>query len=73
MTHQLGELSVGTTQIDEGDLVEEDLTAVPDLVAGAIAEVTTAIARENHGRIPIGLVLPLPAKLAEKTEVLFSL
>jgi hypothetical protein len=70
VAHQLGELGVGTTQIDEGDLLEEDLAAIPDLVAGAVAEIATAIAKENQGRIPIGLTLSLPTDLAPKTEIL---
>ncbi len=33
-----GELGLGTTAIDEGDLIEEDLTGICDLVAGTLAE-----------------------------------
>jgi len=50
--HNLGELGVGTTSLDEGDRVEEDLAAVADLVAGAIAEVMTRMAEHCGGRIP---------------------
>ena len=70
VAHQLGELGIGTTQIDEGDLLEEDLAAIPDLVAGAVAQIASAVAKQNQGRIPIGLALSLPTDLAPKTEIL---
>jgi len=41
--HPLGELGIGTTALDPGDRGEEDLAAIPDLVAGALAESVTAI------------------------------
>jgi hypothetical protein len=50
--HELGELGVGTTSIDEGDRIEEDLAAVADLSAGALAEVLTSMAESCGGRIP---------------------
>ena len=34
--HNLGELGIGTTEINQGDRLEEDLTAIPDLAAGAV-------------------------------------
>lgn len=68
--HPMGELGIGTTQIDEADLGLEDLTALPDLVAGAVAEIATSIADTYHGRIPMGLALSLPAKLSSKTKIL---
>lgn len=55
--HGLGELGVGTTAIDEGDRVEEDLAAVADLVAGAVAEVMTRMAEQCGGRIPRDLAV----------------
>ena len=39
--HPLGELGMGTTSIDEEDRFDEDCAAIPDLVAGATAEVLT--------------------------------
>ena len=68
--HPLGELGIGTTQIDEADRGLEDLTALPDLVAGALAEIAASIAATYHGRIPMGLALSLPAKLSSKTKVI---
>ena len=68
--HQLGELGIGTTQIDEADMRLEDLTAIPDLVAGAVADLATKIATTYGGRIPVGLALSLPTKLPPKVQVL---
>lgn len=68
--YPLGDLGIGTTQIDETDLGLEDLTAVPDLVAGGLAEIATSIAATYGGRIPVGLALSLPAKLSPKAKVL---
>jgi len=68
--HQLGELGIGTTQIDEADMRLEDLTAIPDLVAGAVADLATRIATTYGGRIPVGLALSLPTKLPPKVQVL---
>ena len=70
--HQLGELGIGTTQIDEADMRLEDLTAIPDLVAGAVADLATRIATTYGGRIPVGLALSLPTKLPPKVQVLAS-
>jgi hypothetical protein len=39
--HPLGELGLGTTSIDEDDRFDEDCAAIPDLVAGATAELLT--------------------------------
>jgi hypothetical protein len=68
--HQLGELGIGTTQIDEDDMRLEDLTAVPDLVAGAVADLATRIATTYGGRIPFDLAFSLPNKLPHKVRVL---
>ena len=68
--HPLGELGIGTTQIDENDLRLEDLVALPDLLGGALAEVATSIAATYNGHIPLHLALDLPAKLSSKTKSL---
>ena len=49
--HALGQLKIGTARSDSGDRRLEDLLAIPDLVAGALAELVTVHARE-------GIVLP---------------
>jgi hypothetical protein len=49
--HSLGELTMGTTEIDEGDRLEEDLTAIPDLAAGAACDLLNGL-HERFGRVP---------------------
>ncbi len=68
----LGELGLGTTGIGEADRKLEDLVSVPDLVAGATAELATAISALHGGSIPYGLalVLPLPPKLSWKAKLI---
>jgi hypothetical protein len=65
--HTLGELGVGTTEIDEGDRLEEDLTAVPDLAAGAICDLLNRM-HEHHGTYP--LIPTLVPSLKGKTETI---
>ena len=57
VNHELGELGVGTTSVDEGDRIEEDLAAVPDLAAGALSEVLNRVADSCGGRIPTNLAV----------------
>jgi hypothetical protein len=45
--HELGSLSMGTTALDEGDFLEEDFAAIPDLVAGTLSDIMTVI--NSHG------------------------
>lgn len=72
VAHPLGEVGVGTTMIDEGDRTDEDLNAIPDLAAGAVAEVTTALAQACGGTIPIKIEVPFDHKLSPKTELIYS-
>lgn len=53
--HELGELGIGTTKIDEGDNLEEDLASVADLVAGGVAEVVARLLERCGRRIPSGV------------------
>lgn len=65
--HPLGELGMGTTSIDEEDRFDEDCAAIPDLVAGATAEVLTNLVREGDGLSDLKL---LPATtMSRKTEI----
>jgi len=56
--HDLGELGLGTTSIDEVDRFDEDCAAVPDLVAGATAEAMTGL-QAMYDNIPsISVIAP---------------
>ncbi len=69
---QLGELGVGTTSIDEGDRYEEDLAAIPDLAAGALAEISTRLSSEAGGVMRTGLMIPFYGSFSAKTELISS-
>jgi hypothetical protein len=66
--HGMGQLAIGTTELDEGDRLEEDLAAIPDLSAGAISELLTSV-RNELGNIP-GIPYLGPRKVSRKTEVI---
>ena len=67
LPHRLGQSRCGTTESDIGSLQIEDLAAVPDLVAGALAETLTAYYRE--GGVPNNPLLYLPPRnLSGKTR-----
>jgi hypothetical protein len=70
VSHKLGTLSLGTTDLDEGDRFEEDLTAIPDLSAGAIGELFEKISTEN-GKIPAVDHLG-PKSLSRKSDLITS-
>lgn len=73
VSHDLGELGLGTTKIDEGDRFEEDFAAIPDLLAGAIAEVITKVATVSGGSMPAsGIAVQYPRSFSAKTELLCS-
>ena len=70
--HKLKNLGMGTTTIDEGDRFEEDLTAIPDLIAGAMSEIATKLAQFSGGRIPNNLALPFSSEFTTKTDIISS-
>jgi hypothetical protein len=71
--HPLGELGIGTTAIDPGDRFEEDLAAIPDLLAGAIAEIITAVANSAGGFMPSsGIAIKYPGSFSSKSEIICS-
>lgn len=72
VSHPLGNLGLGTTAIDEGDRHDEDLNGVTDLMCGAVAEVTSAVARKCGGHIPAALSLPCNIDLSPKSDLIFS-
>jgi hypothetical protein len=72
VSHPLGELGLGTTALDESDRLDEDLNAIPDLMSGAVAEVTTAVAHECGGNLPAPLMIKCPAHFSNKSELIYS-
>lgn len=58
LPHDMGHLRCGTTACDDGTLQIEDLASVPDLVAGALAEVFTAYRRDRT--MPVGPIIVRP-------------
>ena len=66
--HPLGEIGIGTTALDEGGRWEEDLTAIPDIVAGALAETTTRLAEHCGGHIPATIAVPYEDPLLAKAD-----
>jgi hypothetical protein len=67
--HNLGELGIGTTEIDEGDRLEEDLTAIPDLAAGAVSDLLNRM-HQQLGTFP--LVPTFVPTLSNKTDLITS-
>jgi hypothetical protein len=71
LAHSLGHLRVATARSDRGDRQLEDLLSIPDLTAGAVAELLNR--HDNAGGIPgLGLVIPLSRTVSVKTRFLSS-
>jgi hypothetical protein len=71
--HNLGELGVGTTRLDEGDRLEEDFAAIADLAAGAISEMLTKVGNTNPScSFYDNTAHELPDNLSKKTEVILA-
>ncbi|MGA9453384.1 MAG: hypothetical protein WBW41_18820 [Verrucomicrobiia bacterium] len=68
----MGNVRVGTTKMDEGDRSEEDFAAIPDLAAGALAELAMRMKNEaavSFAEIPTaGLV----SDVSSKSDILLS-
>lgn len=65
LAHDLGHFRFATAKSDDGSRELEDLLAVPDLAAGALAELTSSYVRAGATLTP-DLVLPPPAATAPK-------
>lgn len=70
--HPLGARGIGTTALDEGDRAIEDIVAIPDLVAGAVAEMANAVADACGGRIPNNLAIDYTGKVSPKSDLISS-
>ncbi|WP_146101528.1 hypothetical protein [Rhodopila globiformis] len=62
-----GHLRCGTTKSDDGSLALEDLAALPDLTAGAVAEFVAALALKGAGPLS-PLLQKLPSGVSWKTR-----
>lgn len=72
ISYKLSNLGMGTTVIDEGDRLEEDLTAIPDLIAGAMSEIANKLSQFTGGRIPSNLAVPFSGEFSTKTDIISS-
>ena len=61
----------GSTAIDKADRGLEDLTAVPDIVAGATAEFVTHLWRESNGTLSLD-EWPGPPSVTTKTDLVMT-
>jgi hypothetical protein len=68
--HELAEVGLGTTALDEGDRAEEDLAAVADLVAGAISATTSRLSDACGGRIPYAVAVDSPKDFPPKADLI---
>lgn len=69
--HNLRHLRLGSTRSDDGSRTIEDLTAVPDLAAGAVCEMLSHMRRQ--GVFPVrGIFNRLPLGLSAKTHKLLA-
>lgn len=66
--HKPGKLGMGTTNIDESDRADEDMAAIPDLVAGSLAETMTSMSK-HYGRVP-ALPTVLENKVSTKSALI---
>ena len=69
LPHNLRHIRCGTSRSDSGSLDLEDLLAIPDLAAGAIAEITTGLLSSDA--LPkTDQVVPLPDGLSPKSRLI---
>lgn len=65
-------LGIGTTAIDPGDRMEEDLAAITDLSAGAVGDAFETLSAACGGRIPSRVAVQLNQPLQPKTDVIWD-
>jgi hypothetical protein len=70
-SHDLGRLKCGTTLSDDGTLQLEDLVSIPDLAAGAVAELATALTTQQIFPRK-GLITPSPTGMTWKSQLMAS-
>ena len=70
LPHNLGNLRCGTTAIDDGTLQLEDLAAIPDLVAGSAAALSSGYAAQGVRLGPV--IAPAPASLGWRAHAVMD-
>ena len=71
LRHPMGHIRLGNTRSDDGSLALEDLTAIPDLLAGAVCEGLSLMRRQS--RLPVqGLQIGMPVGLSTKSGALLA-
>ena len=68
----LGKLHAGTTKLDEGDRLEEDLAAIADLAAGAFGELVMKLKPNSDGCVIEATTDELLSDVSRKSDVLLS-
>ena len=71
LKHPIGHFRLATTRSDDGSLSLEDLAAIPDLAAGALAEVASVTAFEG-GFVSANLVSLLSSNVSEKAHAILA-
>jgi hypothetical protein len=65
--HSLHRIRCGTTTVDDGSMAIEDLAAIPDIVAGALSEISSAMSRDRQMPV-LDVLTPFPKGLNEKAK-----
>lgn len=68
----MGNVRAGTTQMDEGDRFEEDIVAIPDLAAGALAELVMTMKSNSPSSVTEIPAVGLVSAVSPKSDVLLS-
>ena len=71
LKHPMGHFRLATTQSDDGSLSLEDLAAIPDLAAGALAEVCSVTLLEG-GVASANLLSPLSTNVPAKAHAILA-
>lgn len=71
LSHTLGHLRCGTTKSDDGSRALEDLAALPDLIAGALANVMTSY-WSNAVTLPTSVIVPPPVDIPPKVREIMN-
>lgn len=71
LSHYMGQTRFGTTKSDDGSRSIEDLTAIPDIVAGAISDIAKELPGES-GKAINQFILSRSTAEKDKTRLIFD-